>query len=158
MKRLISMTDFVLQDWSKYKGYDSEDYRVFAYNKNVIIENYATFLKQPLTLGMFVPCDENGNVLEEPDYDGFEVDINESYFGGETDIEIEKYELKYQKAKEKVLFNGDWEISNYKKWVLIESKKRSFSFYPFESDCLKIENLVDRDFELTESAIKEIGL
>jgi hypothetical protein len=52
--KLISMTDFVLEQ---------NNFKVF---RNQQILNYANFLKQPLELWMFVPCDENGDVLEEP--------------------------------------------------------------------------------------------
>lgn len=45
-------------------------------------EPMRTFLNTPLQLGQFVPCDEQGNVIDEPDqaatdmvlFDGFEVD------------------------------------------------------------------------------------
>ena len=49
---------------------------------------YSKFLKQPLELWMFVPCDDNGNVLKEPI-------INDS-------IKI----WTYQQAKERCLFEG----------------------------------------------------
>jgi hypothetical protein len=51
------MTDFVLeQNKEPYFYYDSLWNKVIA---------YANFLKQPLTLGMFVPCDSNGNVVKK---------------------------------------------------------------------------------------------
>lgn len=54
------MVDFVLEESDKI--YNKEDANIFASKVNT----YASFLKQPLKLGMFVPCDEDGNVLEEP--------------------------------------------------------------------------------------------
>ena len=48
------MTDFVLLNKNIYEGYSSQDSNVFTYNHVVRLENYANFLKQPLTLGMFV--------------------------------------------------------------------------------------------------------
>jgi len=33
--------------------------------------NYANLITQPLTKGMFVPCDEEGNVLEEPERNNY---------------------------------------------------------------------------------------
>lgn len=59
--KLISMTDFViLQNISLAN-------KEIKHNEcGLRILKYANFLKQPLILGMFVPCDENGNVLEEP--------------------------------------------------------------------------------------------
>ena len=76
MEKLISMTDYVLLD--KHAG--------SPINMN---KQYAHFLKQPLKLGMFFPCDEDGNLL-----DAF-VHIVEGVFSRE-----------YQQAKERVLFEG----------------------------------------------------
>lgn len=63
--KLISMTDYVLCNSN--------------YNK---VKNYAHFLQQPLKLEMFVPCDDEGNVM------------------------IESFSKKYQEAKQKVLFKN----------------------------------------------------
>ena len=65
MRKLISMTDYVLE--------------------------YANFLKQPLELWMFVPCDEDGSILEEPI---------------ETIGGVEMYSKFYKQAKEKVIFKN----------------------------------------------------
>lgn len=54
--KLILMTDFVLE---QQKATASETPLLKPLKK---IFNYANFLKQPLTLGMFVPCDLEGNV------------------------------------------------------------------------------------------------
>lgn len=62
-----------------------------GFTKNVI--NYANFLSQPLTLGMFVPCDEAGNVLDAPD--AFDIVSSETY---RTNL--------YRQAKDRVLFEG----------------------------------------------------
>lgn len=62
MKTLISTTNFVLEQFDLlYKGVINQDEYVTRTKK------FADFIKQPLTLGMFVPCDENGNILEEPE-------------------------------------------------------------------------------------------
>lgn len=86
---LISMTDFVLSlpetstlDMSEVDYYYKE-WEILQKNRR-----YAAFLKQPLTLSMFVPCDDQGNVLKEPDRN----EIQAAYVN------------KYEKAKEKVLF------------------------------------------------------
>lgn len=63
MKKLISMTDFVLEQ-EKRLGLWGDTYKDFTEKTS----KYAQFLKQPLTLGMFVPCGEDGKVLEHPDY------------------------------------------------------------------------------------------
>lgn len=83
--RLIPMTDFVIKECGKC-GSEPRLQR---------IEKYALFLKQPLTLDMFVPCDDKGNIVYEPAHPDYEC--------------FEKYKLdcrKYEEAKEKVLFEG----------------------------------------------------
>ncbi|WP_395762361.1 hypothetical protein ACH34C_07075 [Elizabethkingia anophelis] len=57
--KLISMTDFVLNSAKDQK------HRRDKYDD---IYSYADFLKQPLALWMFFPCDENNVPLEEPIY------------------------------------------------------------------------------------------
>lgn len=84
--KLISMTDFVLEQM---------EINSFDEDKIKNIWNYAKFLKQPLTLGMFVPCDDDGNVLEEPLH-------IELYEGDTYDLDCKFY----KQAQSKVLFNG----------------------------------------------------
>lgn len=84
--KLISMTDFVLENQDKI--YNKEDSGIFACR----VINYANFLKQPLKLEMFVPCNESENVLKP--------------CGCSSDKGTCKKEYDYQKAKEKVLFEG----------------------------------------------------
>lgn len=92
MKTLISMTDFILEQSkilnSIYKQASSSS-QIHKSRIDYIFttQNYANFLKQPLTLGMFIPVDDDGSVVSN-----VVTDIN--YFG----IHI------YEKAKEKVLF------------------------------------------------------
>jgi hypothetical protein len=145
MKKLISMKDYVITQWS------IDLTKIQREN----IKNYAHFLNQPLKKGMFVPCDEDDEVLEEPnkenytDSTGF---VNNAYFIETND---------YQKAKEKVIFEG-FEIS---KWNEILKKdigiiefnyKEKSSFF----DCLRtgntnqiktIEDLIPYNLELTEN-------
>ena len=94
---LIPMTDFVLrideflpQDLGQF--FDS-----WRMSQLRLIENYAKFLKQPLKLEMFVPCDEEGNILEEPKIENYtQEELEHSVMGCDY--------LDYNKAKEKVLF------------------------------------------------------
>jgi len=111
--KLISMTDFVLE-------IEKEDYQVVAWKTKITaidrIFSYANFLKQPLKLEMFVPCDEDGNVLEEPKYYKFYTGFNfieESFFNNFFDDKDESDFIlwniscaRYQQEKEKVLFKG----------------------------------------------------
>lgn len=85
------MTDFVLS------GQETADY-IKLYDGCF---KYANFLKQPLTLGMFVPCDLHGNVLEDIK--------NKTYTVGEVvpnDKDYCKLLKEYQEAKDRVLFKG----------------------------------------------------
>ena len=104
---LIPMTDFVIKqnyittlDISQIDFYDKELKTLSN------IRNYAKFLKQPLKLEMFVPCDEDGNVLEEPK-------IEEEYVDEHTTQIFAQYQYDLDKAKEKVLFEG-FKIYDYK--------------------------------------------
>ena len=65
------------------------------------IAEYSTFLQKPLTLGMFIPCDEDGNVLEEPTKHHDNTSV--SHKGAITD-EWKSWHREYQQAKEHVLF------------------------------------------------------
>lgn len=116
--------------------------------------NYAKLLNQTLILGMFIPCDEDGNVLDvviQMDYIPFE--------GHPTKYPQELYEhdlKQYQEAKERVLF---------KKLSFIENMSNNFVKLKKENNdeflvCLshKVESLVRQKLTLTESAIKKYGL
>ena len=131
--KLISMTDFVLEQNKLLKNAPD------AYDQYCKMVNYANFLKQPLKLEMFVPVDEDGNVLEEPDY---------------LDERFELKRMIYEEAKEKVLFE-DFEIKTNR-----EGEKVIVGDYT----CLKIKDLGNFTIEdlvkyvhikLTESAIKK---
>ncbi len=158
--KLISMTDFVNKELkfrkSKHYEYDSYD------NDKAlsVIESYANFLKQPLTLGMFVPCDEDGNVLNDPcKHNTYCVDFCQG-----------RCQEDYDEAKERVLFKN----------ITIQLSQSWIDFYNgilvYELDANKpiekmfshvfrnhgksenIETLTRYDLELTESAIKSLGL
>lgn len=102
---LIPMTDFVLRINEIEKEID-QFFDSWRMKQLRIIENYAKFLKQPLKLEMFVPCDEDGNVLEEPK-------IEEEYVDEHTTQIFAQYQYDLDKAKEKVLFEG-FKIYDYK--------------------------------------------
>ena len=102
--KLISMTDFVLEIQSEI---GTADYQVVAWQTKIHgydrILKYAHFLKQPLTLGMFVPCDVEGNVLEEPEPISIGKNIKDKLFEAiYNDDEV----LRYEKTLSKVIFKG----------------------------------------------------
>lgn len=96
---LIPMTDFV-NNVGNIENYPSHE------NALSWIYNYATFLKQPLKLEMFVPCDEEGNILEEPKIEEEDVDEHTTQI-------FAQYQYDLDKSKEKVLFEG-FKIYDYK--------------------------------------------
>ncbi|NML70009.1 hypothetical protein HHL23_09370 [Chryseobacterium sp. RP-3-3] len=120
--KLQPMTDFVLDQLS-IKQSTSEFKEV--------VRNYATFLKQPLTLGMFVPCDEHNIPL--PYF------ISNEWF----------------KAKEKVLFEGFRPcITNGVQSVEHDKVCVHFALVKGKT----IESIVNANIELTPSALKTIGI
>ena len=155
--KLISMTDFVLEQSEKIKKekYGIESY----YNTMQVSINYANFLKQPLNLGMFVPCDEDGNVLEKPSA--------ESYIILET-CEYSKEWIDYKKAKEKVLFEGFELVRFIEKenpCYVVSNGENEVTFhiglYNFSKGVRfanTVEDLIPIQPILTKSVIKQIGL
>ena len=106
---LIPMTDFVIEYAPKFNPFGTDE-QILCLD---YIHNYAKFLKQPLKLEMFVPCDENENILEEP-----QMRPERNSFD-EEDMDYDAQELyDYIKAKKKVLFEGfkpyeDYECAKY---------------------------------------------
>lgn len=134
--KLISMTAFVLEQEPKL----DESYKV-AENAIESIFKYANFLKKPLTLGMFVPTDEDGNVLEEP-----REDDHSFYTHNNKSVQEE-----YSEAKERVLFEG-FELSDDKLYL-------EGIFYLNINDYKNIEDLMFFGaIDLTPYALKQIGL
>ncbi len=145
--RLISMTNFVLSqktpDWLELCEFEENSYKIY---------NYAKFLSQPLEFYMFIPCDKDGNILEEPNE-------NISNLG---------YKKQYQQAKDRCLFYGFKIVSrNFRgiSYKFIQNKDAYIGFseqltnkWEKVNDYNKIEDLVFYNLPLTKNAIKIIGL
>lgn len=161
--KLISMTDFVLNirnrtttelceympkvfiapKWNGSQDEMIKDILAFDAIKFKVIGEYAKFLKQVLNLGMFVPCDEEGNILKEPlNYNKWiKKELNTPYW-----LDLSKYE-QYKQAKERVLFEDVYGIEYIENIIL--------------DRCNTIEDLLSLkivSFELTKSAQKQSGL
>ncbi len=105
------MTDYVLKQNKLLKNASD------AYDQYCKIVNYANFLKQPLKLEMFVPCDEDGNVLEMPvNYDIWLELHNKNVDGEKGTIGFLLHE-EYEKAKEKVLFDNFKFVNTHKEGI-----------------------------------------
>src|SRR5690606_38499315 len=98
--KLISMIDFVLGTEGIFDKYEPLCLGEDVKNRYKSITNYAKFLKQPLTLGMFIPCDEDGKPLDKP--------VAPKYFDPTEPVpeEVEQEFYDYDKAKQRVLFDG----------------------------------------------------
>lgn len=148
---LKKMTDYVLEIMSNEP--ESKNFSLFTDIKKFKLEavnkifKYAQFLKQPLTLGMFVPCDEDGSVLEEPFYDP----SNEQYWASES--------YQYQQAKERVLFEG-WVIDYQSSYsIIVTDYKNEFKFFIENNKVVSngsIEDFIRFQPTLTQSAEKQL--
>lgn len=164
--KLTSMTDFVLyrnEVATKNKNLLHTDWaKEFEIQYRKIL-NYAKFLKQPLTLGMFVPCDEEGNVLEEPLFSTGHSDNCYCESCVEEGFRYENYLIDLEQAKERVLFKG-FELNGR----FLKNKDNGYSVYLSGKEICNndtgreidtIEGVIEfLDIELTESALKQIGL
>ena len=143
--KLISMIEFALEQKSNLDFNPS--------NKWKDCENYANFLNQPLKLEMFVPCDEDGNVLEEPQLKTIQNSFDEIV----EDYDYDECEV-YKQAKDKVLFDG---FSVQDKWnfYFIEKEKSCIYTRVLKNKSeLRIEDLLKNylDITLTPNAIKKL--
>ena len=138
--KLISMTDFVIENENMVKQTESE------MSKNLFkLAQYAHFLKQPIQLWMFIPCNENNETITERHY---------SYFDNEN--EHEDYCNEMEEAKQRCLFEG-FEFRKGKATHLIEfwqDEKFLFTYNVSTQSFLivgsKIENLVKYNLKLTK--------
>lgn len=178
------MTDFVLE-----KGKTSilpftikETFKNGAKVMNEIFM-YADFLKQPLKLEMFVPCDENGDIYVDykvfknengtisVPYEGlFEIEANKKCKGWKylnlpqehkedqryyDSISYQKAFIKYREAQEKVLFEG-FEFQKQGGEILVTFD--SSPVWVEWNSSKKIEDLIYLKPILTPNAIKQLGL
>lgn len=105
-------------------------------------EKYVSFIKMSLELGMFIPCDLDGNVLEKPK----EHLTNRSLYYKEL--------RQYQEALDRVLFEGKYHYipTDGKGFAVINVKKLGNRIYIKGT----IEDLTELGLELTPNAINHI--
>ncbi|MCA6066079.1 hypothetical protein JI747_002745 [Chryseobacterium sp. RG1] len=155
--KLIPMTTFVIEYYS-HEGY--ADLQTLK-----LMKNYANFLKKPLRLGMFVPVDQQGNVLKEPkNYISWKTLEHNS--NGETvdTAAFEEYRI-YQTAEQqcffkdfKVDYNGYSRVrivATYNTSIELSFNKTDLSFLNFQD----VESLTAFDeIFLTRTALRMIGI
>jgi len=155
--KLIENTEFGLQCKSKEKEFKTRLEYLDWYEKKR--NNYDNLLNQPLKLEYFVLCDDEGNVLEEPN--------KHEYFGG---IKKETFAYQeYKRAKSKVLFDGfDVLQLNQREdnevFLHIKIEKMYFSCW-FKygkvseyNEEKTIEDILKLNLTLTPNAIKQFNL
>ena len=164
--KLISITDFILSKAYKSKVIVSM-HPESPFSQIEKIEKYANFVKQPLTIGMFVPCDKKGNQMKQP----FTV-------GAKAKHHQRDYLDKYKEAEERVLFK-DFKIGYNEQEKICQcilplvlanveggfaatvmKQEEGEDWMPIE-DYATIEDMTNGlnfPFTLTPTAIKELGL
>jgi len=133
--KLISMTDYVLtpilDKLSREELHNNtiDEQKILERSKNI---KYARLLKQPLKLEMFIPCDEEGNIIDEEEL----IKDTDTFF-------------KHGIAREKVLFkNIPMNEIDIQMLKVYESKNKTIEELFNET--------ADIDFILTENAIKKL--
>ena len=161
--KLISMTEFVLETNHKIMNTRYNDGELCA-SHAVSFVKYAKFLKQPLTLEIFVPCDEDGKPYDE--LEQWEDLLNkhmdhlddEVPFGwGIEDIAhgFPKKAEQYCQAKERVLLEG-FVMDELGRENKVSHHRKSINYTKGT-----VEDLIKRYgnvIGLTSTAIKQIRL
>jgi len=153
MNKLISMVEFVNK---KHKSTLTERHNLSFQETQIVINesydmfvNYATFLSKKVKLSDFVPTDENGNVLEEPNCECLTEYDREGCCSTTTKC------WHYKNALSKVIFDG-----------CVATKKSNYYIVTFKdsnvlvswNESKTIENLIPYNLTLKESVAKELGL
>ena len=131
----------------------SKDFRKFLTEKSDseyrrLRENFDNFLEKPLKLGYFIPCDEEGDILEEP------TNYEKRLLNMMTEYNDEVY--TYYQAKAKVLFEG-FEYDKENDWVTYNEFARFFVSELQNGKVEDLHELITEKPKLTETAKKEIG-
>jgi len=144
-KRILkSMVDYVLEQYNLFlkEEITSEEFRERVWN-------YAKFLSMPLTLGMFIPVDEDGNVLEEPIIRQNTTDA----------LNYSTRKVRYDEALQNVIFEGfqiekrEYDNEGWFQETVADIFIKEANYWRIYSNSKYIENLAKRNLTLTESAI-----
>jgi len=148
------MTDYVLKRKVFEDGLMLQRAGAFLH-----IIKYAEFLKRPLTLGMFVPCDENGNFLQMPKLtavqDGhFDFDEMNEYHEAKERVLFQGFEIQKDTCNEEnyYLIHEDWGMS-------VMNKIHGFG-WQLNTGFTDVESLFLEypEIELTEKQAEKLGL
>lgn len=163
--KLISLTEFVKNNPETSK-IDTEEFDYYYNEWNILnkIRSYADFLSTPLCFSMFIPCDLNGNILQEPR--NYMEDFEDQYNSVDIDSHVQAWYndcKRYYEAKNRVKFKVSLvqKISDHLYEIWDEGKhlftyNRSGDYFLITGS--NIECLVKYNLELTKSVIKNLGL
>jgi hypothetical protein len=132
------MTDYVLECCQNAKLEEYNQVNETFVNKVI---DYANFLKQPLKLEMYVPCDEDGNVLNYKE-------IKQSVIDGTENWNI------WENAKEKVIFDGfEWKSADFGDEPMLELTNKGVYFL-YDVEDKNFQNDVDEFVETIEDLVR----
>lgn len=146
--KLISLASY-LKKLSLKENETLENEEMFYYSFYRKANICADFYMQPLNIGMFFPCDENGNYWEYPptkeEKEWAQKDSTEA------ELSYKQKEYNYLKAKEKVLFEGfKLDEDGY---YAYDSEKDLWIDEEF-CEGLTVNDMVQYDLTLTPAALK----
>ena len=107
-------------------------------------DNVVNFLNQPLTLGIFIPCGEDGEPLRHPD------ELKGTYTNSKA---ASKYRQRYQQAKERVIFEG-FDVKFTGKDYIV--KRGGEDIWLSWNDSKKVIDIIHRELILTPSKYNEL--
>lgn len=148
--KLKSMVNYVLANENMI-----HQTREKANNDLFNMYQYANFMSQKPEIEFFVPCDEDGNVLEEPSKDDYS-------FYTHKNLSIQE---EYQQAKEACIFEGfEVKIHHQSKKSICTTDNIFHIFWDtgygweLSKGILTIEDLVKYNVTLTDKEAKRLGL
>lgn len=129
MKKLLSTTEFVLAEFDKLKkGFEPNYAEIY---------NHANLMQQKPTLGHFVPCDEDGNVLRDP---------KNCLLKNCPSITC----TKYRKAENRILFDGWtllWQSDSNDDFVITEKNNNQLQFRIWRDNEVSINGTIINTIE-----------
>ena len=120
------------------------------------VPNYIYFITQPISLGQFIACDEDGNVLKKPEnFNAWSLDmILPAPLGCSVWYGVCE---QFQDAQERVIFKGFVKEGLYllksdtRQKIMMWSKN---GWIPCRSNLKTLEDLTHLKLELTDNALK----
>lgn len=137
---LISLQHFIQKHINDFGYYDLKGH-------------YEAFLSKDVKKGMFIPCDEDDNVLEEPIISEYLLDRPNG-----TPIKSKNTPdaYKFRKGKERVLFEG-WTYDFEEEYLVFEIGEKEWYILGFEDiEGCTLKDLIFEELKLSQTALNEI--